>query len=329
MISRVADHCFWLGRYLERAESTARVLNVTSQLSLDASIPQSACWHPVLIVSGEEKPFIEKHSISAVADSELVQEYMTWSDANAVSISTSVQWARENARAIREVVSQEFWFTINELYLWMNGKQGKRQYQQDRDGFYRHIREASQLCLGVLRNTMMHDDAFHFISMGLLLERCGQTARILDVHHHVLTQLSTHQVVETAVWLSLLRACSGGDMYMKSNHGRIVTPEGVAGFLVLEPRFPRSVRYCLLHAYNRLCNIRPPDADDRPGGATVQRLGALDQWLARKSAAEIASVDSIHDLLTHVVDETAAICDSIRNDLLGLGRDQAQQQQQS
>lgn len=328
MISRVADHCFWLGRYLERAESTARVLSVTSQLSLDTEIPATACWHPVLIVSGEEQQFVKAHGESAVANGELVQSYMTWSDENATSIYQSVQWARENARSIREVVSQEFWGTINELYLWINGASGRRQYAQDRDSFYRHIREATQLCLGVLRNTMLHDDAFHFISLGLLLERCGQTARILDVHHHVFTQLSTHQVVETAVWLSLLRACAGGEPYMKTNHGRIVTPEGVAAFLVLEPKFPRSIRYCLIHAFNRLCSIRPLDAQDLPGGATVRRLGVLDAWLAAKTTAEIATGD-IHDLLTHVVDETAAICDGIRNDLLGLGVQQSQASAQS
>lgn len=328
MISRVADHCFWLGRYLERAESTARVLNVTAQLSLDAEIPASQCWQPVLIVSGEEKRFTDAQGPEALSDGELVQSYMTWSEDNPASIQASVASARENARAIRDVVSQEFWLTLNELYLWMNNPQGRGEYRGHRDGFYRHIREATQLCLGVLRNTMLHDNAFHFISLGLLLERCGQTARILDVHHYVLTQLSTHQVVETAVWLSLLRACSGGEPYMKTNHGRIVTPEGVAAFLVLEPAFPRSVRYCLIHAHNRLRSIRPPEESALPGGSTIARLGALEAWLARKTAVTLAHED-IHTLLTHVVDETAAICDGIRIDLLGLGQQQSQAQSQS
>ncbi|MEZ0311544.1 MAG: alpha-E domain-containing protein [Myxococcota bacterium] len=323
MISRVADHCFWLGRYLERAESTARVLSVTRQLSLDAELPAAQCWRPVLIVSGEEEGFLETLGDGGVADGDRVQDYMTWSDDNASSIQASVSSARENARAIREVVSQEFWMTLNELYLWMNNPQGRAQYRDDRDGFYRHIREATQLCLGVLRNTMLHDNAFHFISIGLLLERCGQTARILDVHHHVLTQLSMHQVVEAALWLSLLRACAGGEPYMKTNHGRIITPDGVAAFLVLEPAFPRSIHYCLIHSYNRLRSIRSPEEPTLPGRDVMIRLGDLQAWLAKKTPAILARED-IHALLTHVVDETAAICDGIRTQVLGLGQQQSQ-----
>lgn len=323
MISRVADHCFWLGRYLERAESTARVLSVTAQLSLDAGLTANQCWRPVLIVSGEEGAFAKAQGSEDVTDGERVQDYMTWSEDNATSIWSSVNWARENARAIREVVSQEFWGTLNKLYIWLHSPSGRTQFREDRDGFYRHIREATQLCLGVLRNTMLHDNAFHFISIGILLERCGQTGRILDVHHHVLTQLSMHQVVETALWLSLLRACAGGEPYMKTNHGRIVSPQGVAAFLILEPAFPRSIRYCLIHSYNRLRSIRSPEEAKLPGGAIMARLGALDAWLGTKSASILAGED-IHELLTHVVDETAAICDGIRTEVLGLGQQQAQ-----
>ncbi|MBC7794258.1 MAG: alpha-E domain-containing protein, partial [Clostridia bacterium] len=253
---------------------------------------------------------------------------MALGEKNASSIKACVAFARENARSIREVVSLEFWETLNELYLWLSSASGRHDFAINRYGFYRRIREAVQLCLGVMRNTMLHDAAFNFISLGLLLERCGQTARILDVQHHILTQLATHDVVETALWLSLLRACSGHEPFMKSNRGALVSPIAVASFLVLEPAFPRSVRYCLKHAYDRLVAVRPQGATDLPGGATLERLRVLEQWLAVQTPAGLAPSD-IHDLLTHIVDEAAAICDGIATELFSVQRVQSQSQSQS
>src|SRR5206468_3186440 len=116
VISRVADHCFWFGRYLERAESAARLLHVTGNLSLDAELTAEQCWLPVIIVSGEREHFFEKHGPDAAHDGEIVQQYMIWDDDNLTSIRSSITSARENARSIRDVVSLEAWETINELY---------------------------------------------------------------------------------------------------------------------------------------------------------------------------------------------------------------------
>lgn len=327
MIARVADHCFWLGRYLERAENTARVLSVTSSLSLEAEIAPSQCWLPMLIASGEEKPFVKEHGQDATADGERVQAFMTWGENNASSIKASIGHARENARSIREVVSLEFWETLNELYLWVSSPSGRHDFVNNRYTFYRRIREAVQLCLGVMRNTMLHDAAFNFISLGLLLERCGQTSRILDVQHHILSQLTTHDVVETALSLALLRACSGHEPFMKSSRGALITPTAVASFLMLESLFPRSVRYCLKHAYDRLVAVRPPGATELPGGATLERLRVLEKWIAEQTPASL-SMGDIHDVLTHLVDETAAICDGMASELFGISRGQQQAQSQ-
>src|SRR5262249_19302515 len=154
----------------------------------------------------------------------------------------------------------EAWQTINELYLWMQSAEGKSAYTGSRYDFYRRIRQSTQLCLGLLRSTMLHDTPLDFIWLGVMLERVGQTARVLAVHHHALTDLpSRHPVVETALWLSLLKACSGFEPFMKRNQGR-VTGSAVAAFLILEPAFPRSIRYGVHAAFDRLCSIRPPGA---------------------------------------------------------------------
>lgn len=322
MISRVADHCFWFGRYVERAESTARLLATTHNLALDAELEPSQCWRPVIVVAGEEERYkarIAEEGLDETAwgDGERIERFLTW-DEDSVSISRSVSGARWNARSIREVVSLEAWETINELHLWMRSEAAQEQWRGHRHDMYRRIRSMTQLCLGLLRSTMLHDDSLDFIWLGVLLERVSQTARILDVHHHAFMTLPRrHEVVETSLWLSLLRSLSGFEPFMKRHQGR-VSPDGVARFLIGEDRFPRSIAYCVHSAYDRLAAIRPPTATDRPGGQTLERLRILDE-LVRVQRGEVRDGDDIHELLTTVVDESHAICDGLGKELLGHG----------
>ena len=332
MISRVADHCFWFGRYVERCEATARTLAASVSLALDAELPPAQVWRPVLVVSGEESTFAQQvadndDEHAAWGDGEIVQRFMVWNEDSGVSLVRSLSGARWNARSIREVLSLEAWEAINELHLWMQSEDAKRTYAQHRDAFYQHVRRGTQLTLGLLRSTMLHDEPLDFVWLGVLLERVSQTARMLDVHHHAFTSLAAsastggarHEVVETALWLSLLRALSGSEAFLKRAAGR-VSPELVARFLIAEDAFPRSIRYCVHSAYDRLCDIRPPDQHDLPGGRSLERLRVLDTWVAAR-AAELSLVSgaNVHDLLTHVVDEVHEICGTLGKELLGAG----------
>lgn len=321
MISRVADHCFWFGRYVERAEASSRMLAATVSLALDAELPASQVWRPVIVVSGEEDEFRERitggdDDHAAWGDGEIVQRFMVWDEDNGVSLARSVQGARWNARSIREVLSLEAWESVNELHLWMRSDLAPATYLQHRDAFYQHVRRGTQLTLGLLRSTMLHDEALHFIWLGVLLERVNQTARILDVHHWAFTNLPRrHEVVETALWISLLRALSGSEAFLKRAAGR-VSSEGVARFLVSERAFPRSIAYCVRSAYDRLCDIRPPDQHTLPGGATLERLRVLDAWVGARNGEPLSGA-SVHELLTHVVDEVHEICGTLGKELLG------------
>jgi uncharacterized alpha-E superfamily protein len=315
MISRVADHCFWFGRYIERAESTARMLAASVSLALDAELPPSQVWRPVLVVSGEESRFASRiahgdDDHAAWGDGEIVQRFMVWDEDSGVSLARSIQGMRWNARSIREVLSHEAWESVNELHLWMRDDLAPASFAQHRDAFYQHVRRATQLTLGLLRSTMLHDEPLDFVWLGVLLERVNQTARMLDVHHHAFTTVSRrHEVVETALWLSLLRAVSGSEAYLKRAAGRI-SSEGVARFLVSEPAFPRSIAYCVHSAYSRLCDIRPPEARELPGGNALERLRVLDTWVGARATEPLIG-SAVHDLLTHVVDEVHAICETV------------------
>lgn len=314
MISRVAEHCFWLGRYLERAESSSRVLRVTLALALDGILPPAQVWGSALTVSGEDEAFGARFELGVRGDGEVVQEYLTWNLANPASIVRSATAARENARSIREVVSLEVWEAINEFHLWLQDRRGRGDYALQRDSFYRQVRSSTQLILGAIQNSMLHDNAFDFISLGVLLERVGQTARILDVHHHALLQLPTSMVLEETLWLSLLRACSGFEPFMKRSAGR-VTPSAVAAFLILEPKFPRSIRFCLHHATKRLASIRSPEEAVLPKLESQRRLRALEAFIVEQPRW-LEGRERLHQLLTHIVEETATACEELGRELL-------------
>ncbi len=226
MISRVADHCFWFGRYVERAESTARVLQVTRTLALDAELPATQCWRPLVIVVGRGAAVRRAPRREARRRRRARPALHDLGRRTTRSASrSSVRAARENARSIREVLCLETWEAINELYLWSSGADAARAAlpRRPRRALPQRPPRRRSSCLGLLRSTMLHDEPIDFLWLGVMLERVGQTARMLDVHHHAFElereRQDAHEIVETALWLSLLRACSGFEAFMKRASG--------------------------------------------------------------------------------------------------------------
>jgi uncharacterized alpha-E superfamily protein len=312
VISRVADHCFWFGRYLDRAESTARLLQATRTLVFDADIPVTHCWQPLVIVSGEEKAFVERYGRDALGDGETVQQYMTWNEANLVSLASSVRAARHCGRAIRDVLSLDAWEEVNELYLWLARDSTQKLYAENREEFFRSVRRSTQLILGLVRSTMLHEEPMRFLWLGAMIERVGQTARILDMHHHTMEREAAHEIVGVALWMSLLKACSASEGFVKKNQGR-VTAEKMVEFVLFEPAFPRSLLYCLRAAADLLRRIWKPD--ESVGRASTARLSALNAWLE----AQIDEFDlaHMHTVITRVVDDTARVCSHIAQEIQG------------
>jgi len=310
MISRVADHCFWFGRYIERAESTARLLQATRTLVFDAGLPVTQCWQPLVIVSGEYPNFLEKFGPDSAGDGEKVQDYMTWNPENPVSLITTVRAARESARIIRDVLSIDTWESTNELYHFLNSDASKALYADNREDLYRTLRRHTQLTLAHVRGTMLHDEPMSFLWLGVMLERVGQLARTLDMHHHTMEREQAHEVVQTALWLSLLRANSGQEAFMKTRQGR-VSATAVVHFLLHEPTFPRSLTYCLRSAQKTITDIWPTPSD-RPSHSRLTTL------ISHLESTKPTTGPTIHSLLTHVVDETAAISTAINTEIHGL-----------
>lgn len=305
MISRVAEHCFWLARYLERGENTARVLDVNHTLLLDFHVPVEQQWRPLLIISGihdyEEKPSAEN-----------VQEHMTWNADNPFSVVSALYWARENARIIREVISAEMWERINFYYLWMKGGAAREVYDLNRHEFYAQVRRINQLVHGIADSTMSHGEAWEFFKLGTSLERANQVARIMDVKYHTLLPQveDVGTPTDNAHWIAILMSCSGYEPFHKAQRSAAIDPGiAVAEFLIYDDLFPRSIRRCLWECESAAAAAagNPVGRDPTEAERTVTELIA---WLDRRTIHDIIG-DGLHECLTHVVDSVHAIGDAI------------------
>lgn len=303
MISRVAEHCFWLSRYLERSENTARLLEVNQTHLLDYDVPVELQWKPILIISGV-------HDFKGPFDAETVQNLLTWDDDNLCSIICSVQAARENARIIREVISAEMWERLNYYYLWLRGDPGKSLYAMNRNEFYNQIKRINPLINGIGEGTMLHGEAWEFYQLGKYLERACQTARILDVKYHILLPGvdTVGTPIDNAHWVAILMSTSAYEPFLKS---RLVAEAGinVADFLIYDPLFPRSILRCL-----RECQQAAHAISRRPvgdcGNDVELALRDLIVWIERRTMEDLVRT-GLHEALTRVVNEIHRIGETI------------------
>lgn len=312
MISRVANSCFWLHRYLERMDCTARLLDTNHAFVLDETGDDSPPWRPMLAAAGEEPRFAELVGAASLASGEAVQDYMTWDERNPSSIRSSAWQARENAVSIRETISLEAWGAINGFWLWLTDGRARRLYREERSGFYTRVKEMAQLFRGISADTMLHEEPLDFMRLGLFLERADQTARLMDVKNEMLGATGPRgreRAEELAEWVAILRSCSGTEPFLK--RGLPFTGANVARFLLLDPGFPRSLKMCLERAAQSLARIQ--DGDREVGAVSASHIGAVCARLDELEGTGPLPVD-LHDLLTELIGEIAGVGEDVRRD---------------
>ncbi len=321
MISRVADSCFWLTRYLERIDTLARLLTVNHSFQLDVGGRAAEPWRPVVVVSGAEDAFVERVGEKSVDDGEAVQEYLTWSAEEPASLWSSLRYARENGRTIRETMSLEMWESINDLYLWMKGRSARRLYQKDRNAFYDHLCKQCMLFHGICYSTMLHEEPFVFMKLGRAVERVGQTARILDVKHHSLGDKTREEETpaDAAAWLAILRSCSAVDPFFKKD-ASVLGGSSVAGFLLFDRTFPRAVLHNLDRARGLMMRLREADPPHIQR-ASWERLERMRGTLLQMTPATVRH-QGVHEVLTWIVGATTELCQAIHDDYLDPPLDQ-------
>ena len=247
MLARVADSLYWLARYIERAENTARILDVNLQLTLDSDQTGPEAdereWQPILATLEDQKRF---NALYAVTSGDAVCEFVTFAQENPGSILCTVARARENARTVREYISSEMWERINGLYLWLNSTAARQLFTGSAIDFYRHVVDYSHQFHGTTDATLTHGEGWNFLQIGKYLERADAASRILDLKYHILLP-SGERVggnVDTVQWQAVLKSCSALEAYRKIHTGQVM-PWTVAEFILLHEDFPRSVRFSI------------------------------------------------------------------------------------
>jgi len=246
MLSRVADSIFWMSRYIERAENTARVVEVTLQLMLD--LPEGSTanqWEALITATGEQPRFTARFQ---EATARTVIPFLTFDRDNPNSILSCLSAAREGARSVREVITNEMWEQLNTFFLLVRDAAHQDHIVESPHEFFSQVRMASHLFLGATDATMSHDEAWHFCRVGRKIERADKTTRILDVKYFLLLPdvSDVGTPLDDVQWTAVLRSASALQMYRR-RHGR-VSPHGIIDFLLLDREFPRSVHYCVTAA---------------------------------------------------------------------------------
>ncbi|WP_428386662.1 alpha-E domain-containing protein [Mucisphaera sp.] len=311
MIARVAESCYWLYRYVERVESISRLLRVNRSFALDAGMPNIERYRPLIIVAGEEANFDTLLGPEAAESGHRVHHFLVWDEACPVSILSSMRQARENARTIREVISVDMWESLNGFWHWLRQGEGRQRYASNADDFYRWVRDWPHEFYGIALSTLYRDEAFDYMQLGLHLERAGQTARLMDVKHHMLSPTAdspTQRPLEAAVSLELLHGCSAYEAYRR--HSSKLSGTGVLDFLLLEPAFPRSVVHNLERAWTILHRLKGFGASQEAEPNPFRLIEDLrDHVIAQRGVS--LDRDRLHTELTNIVNGIAAIGSAI------------------
>lgn len=244
MLSRTADHLYWMSRYVERAENIARFIDVANRASLSSGNVRESAWDTVLTIAGEAEDYLKAHkTVTPVG----VITYAVLSQSNLSSIYSSLRIARENAHAVRSVIPNELWEAMNSTWLELRTIDGARLRDVGLTNFCDWVRERSHTIRGITYGTMQRDEAYHFLRLGTFLERSDNTARLLSLRAKGVTAEdggTGDQSADSLHWSSVLRSVSAYKAF-RTVYRDDLTPARVAELLILRHDMPRSLHYCL------------------------------------------------------------------------------------
>jgi uncharacterized alpha-E superfamily protein len=257
MLARTVESVYWLSRYLERAENTARIIGVNTNLLLDLPGGIAPGWLPLVDISGNRAEFDQQYAGRATRGEERdVVTFLVADKDNPGSICSSLHSARENARTLREILPTEAWELLNEFIGECTRNVDGAINKRTRFEFLKRIVVSLQTIAGILDGTMNRNDAFTFSRLGRNLERADMTSRIVDVRSAQLLPAETPELrpFEAVQWMSVLKSLSGYQMYRLRMRTRVRRTD-VLQFLLRDDQFPRSCQFCLTqveHSLNRL-----------------------------------------------------------------------------
>jgi uncharacterized alpha-E superfamily protein len=297
MLSRVAENLYWLGRYVERAENTARMVMVNGNLLLDLPQDMALGWQPLIAISGSAELYA---SLNEDTDERSVVRFLVADVRHPGSIVSSLAMARENCRTIRDIVPREVWEFINELYHQTRDESSAGVSKRGRHAYLRTVIRGGQTIAGMLLGTMSHDTGYSFLRAGRLLERGDMTARIVDVRSASLLPDEATGLLpfENIQWISVLKSLTAYQMYRQHLQVRVRRADALR-FLLTDDKFPRAVYRCAAQV-----------------DATLERLPRSDE--ARRAASRLMRLVRSADL-DALVEDNAALHGFVDRLQLGFG----------
>jgi uncharacterized alpha-E superfamily protein len=303
LLARFAESNFWLARYMERAENLARILDVNETFAQDSRGPED--WLPIVHLHADDARFFETHQAATAG---AVIHFYVLDRANPTSIIASVGMARENARSLRHLISTEMWRHLNVFYNRLAALGPADLALSNLSGLCATIKEDCQLHAGIVEGTYYRDQGWYFYHLGKYLERADQTTRLLDINtHRLLPSPGAGTGADASQWNAVLRSAAGYHAFRRA-YPSGMEPAKVAGFLLFDRGFPRSVAVCVREMDELFSGLT---SLSELAGAPV-RMGALEALRRVAEATDVNAVltENLHDFL-----------DQLQLQLIGLGND--------
>lgn len=296
MLGKTAGGLFWMSRYLERSENTARLIEAGFRIALTR--PGGDEWQSVLLTASAAGSYAAVHD--EVEQSKVI-DFLLRDTNNSSSVMSCIAAARQNARLVRTALTREVWEAVNETYMVLKNRLARPVTDRHLPETLAEVRQHSAYVVGALQTSMLRNDVFDFARLGTFLERADNTARILDVKYYVLLP-SVAQVgssLDNVQWETILRSVSGVRAFSWLTQGD-VTPMGIADFLIFDPRMPRSLRFSV----SKLCgNLRMLEDEYCDHHACHDTADRLDRRL-RASNVNAVFEEGLHEFLTDFLAET-------------------------
>lgn len=285
MLGRSANGVFWMFRYLERAENTARLLDAGFRMALTrgASAARDE-WRSVLITTGQDAAFT---ATGADFSGPAVTNYILRDKDNPGSVLKMVEGARTNARMVRTAITREVWEATNESWMALKDLLAKPVKETNLGDVLAAIRRQSTLVRGAMDGTMLRNEIFNFARIGTFIERADNTARILDVKYYVLlpSLAWVGSSLDNAQWDTVLRSVAGERAYRWLNAGSM-DPRGIAQFLILDGRFPRSLAFCYEKLRSNMASLAREYGGESPAHGLLREAGSQLQQTGIESIVE-------------------------------------------
>ncbi len=269
LLSRVAEHLYWAGRYLERAEATARFVRTHTELYLDLPRHAGLGWAPLLAVTGTHEVFADHHEHVLEDD---VVSFLLSDTVHQGSVVASIEQARANLRVTRGFLPRRSWEGLNEMSRWARATADRGTLRSARLMWTEEVIRRCHMLMGSIAATMTRDHAYAFLEIGKLVERADMTTRVLDVQAGILMDREEDTLGPFAdlTWMSMLRSL-GGEQMFRRQLGGMVSDAAAVRFMLRDSMFPRSIEHCLIEVSRWILELPHQDVP-MAGCAEVQRL---------------------------------------------------------